>query len=126
MEEQVLYFFEKSPLALPLYESLAQAVGEAIPGAQVKVQKTQVTFSLRRVFACVSLLRPRPAREMPTPYLTVTFGLPYRLASPRIAGAVEPYPGRWTHHVVVGAPGEADSELLGWIQEAAAFSAAKR
>ena len=58
--------------------------------------------------------------------MTVTFGLGYRKESPRIDVATEPYPGRWTHHVMVGSAEEIDEELLGWIQEAAAFSASKR
>lgn len=39
---------------------------------------------------------------------------------------VEPYPGRWAHLVVLRREGEVHRELLGWIQEAAAFSAGKR
>ena len=58
--------------------------------------------------------------------MTVTFGLGYRKESPRIDVATEPYPGRWTHHVMVGSVDEIDEELLGWIQEAAEFSAAKK
>ena len=45
--------------------------------------------------------------------------------SPRIAVATEPYPGRWTHHIVVAGPEEIDGELMGWVKEAAAFAAAK-
>ena len=58
--------------------------------------------------------------------MTVTFGLGYRKDSPRIDVATQPYPGRWTHHVMVGSAEEIDEELLGWIQEAAEFSAAKK
>ena len=61
-----------------------------------------------------------------TPYLTVTFGLGYRLDSPRVDAAVEAHPGRWTHHVVVTEAAQIDDELLLWLAEAAAFSAAKR
>ena len=56
----------------------------------------------------------------------MTFGLGYRLESPRIDGTVEPYPGRFTHHVLVSGTGEVDDELMGWVKEAAAFSAGKR
>lgn len=54
----------------------------------------------------------------------MTFWLGYRLESPRIA--VEPYPGRFTHHVLVSGPGEVDDELMGWVEETAVFSAGKR
>ena len=39
--------------------------------------------------------------------------------------STEPYPNRWTHHVLVSREEEIDGELLGWVEEAASFSAAK-
>jgi len=45
--------------------------------------------------------------------------------SPRIAAKTEPYPNRWTHHVVIWDASEIDAELLGWLAEARAFSDAK-
>ena len=58
--------------------------------------------------------------------MTFSFGLGYRKESPRIDAATEPYPGRWTHHVMVGSVEEIDEELMNWIKEAAEFSAGKR
>ena len=58
--------------------------------------------------------------------MTVTFGLSYRKDSPRIDVVTEPYPNRWTHHVMVGSEEEIDDELMGWIYEAAEFSSSKR
>ena len=40
----------------------------------------------------------------------MSFGLAYHKESPRIAVAVEPYPQRWTHHVIVTAPEDIDDE----------------
>ena len=51
--------------------------------------------------------------------------LAYRLSSPRIAVATEPYPNRWTHHVVISEAGQIDEELLGWLREAYDFAMAK-
>ena len=39
---------------------------------------------------------------------------------------VEPYPGRGTNHVPLCAEEQIDSELLGWLGEAYAFSESKR
>ncbi len=36
--------------------------------------------------------------------------------------ATEPYPNRWTHHVLISAAEEIDDELMSWIKAAAAFS----
>ena len=126
MSPEILFFFDKHLPALPLYEAFEAKVLEAVPGTDVKVQKTQITFSNRHGFAFVSFLPARKAKDRPKTWLTVTFGLPHRVESPRIDAAVEPYPNRWTHHVLISAPEEIDEALMGWIQEAAAFSAVKR
>ena len=48
------------------------------------------------------------------------------MESPRIDAAVEPYPGRWTHQVLISKAEEIDEMLMGWAKEAAAFSDGKR
>lgn len=120
------FFFRESPRSLPLYLSLEERILAEFPEARVRVQKTQISFSHRRNFAFASLLPARRAALRPDPYLTVTVGLNRRLDSPRVDAATEPYPGRWTHHIVIGTEEEIDGELMGWIREAAEFSAGKR
>ena len=56
----------------------------------------------------------------------VPFGLEHRGYSSRIAVAIEPYPYRWTHHLLLTAPAQIDTELLDWLQEAYWFSEHKR
>ena len=118
-------FFDAVPGAYPIYRAFKDAVLKSYPDAQLRVQKTQITFTNPRVFACVSLLRARRKAELPNPWLTVTLGLSYRLESPRAAICTEPYPGRWTTHIVLGSPKEIDGELLGWVGEAYDFAAGK-
>ena len=125
MDNDIL-FFREHPEALPIYERLENAIMTQIPDVIIKTAKTQITFASKRGFAFVSFNPCRKAKERPAIWLTVTFGLGYRKESTRIDGATEAYPGRWTHHVMVGTPDEIDKELLGWIQEAADFSEAKR
>ena len=126
MNQDVLYFFDGKPDALFLYEAFEEKVFSEVDGVKVKVQKTQIAFSNRHNFAFVSFLPVRKAKERPAVYIVVTFGLGYRAESPRIDVAVEPYPGRFTHHVLISATEEIDDELMGWVREAAAFSAGKR
>ncbi|MDO5544699.1 MAG: DUF5655 domain-containing protein [Eubacteriales bacterium] len=126
MDGNILYFFGERMEALPMYERLEDAILARIPDVKIKVSKTQITFANKRGFAFVSFNPCRRAKERPPVWMTVTFGLGYRKESPRIDVATEPYPGRWTHHVMVGTAEEIDEELLGWIQEAAEFSAGKR
>ena len=71
---------------------------------------------------CVSFTRVRRKAEMPAHFLTLTLGLPEPVDSPRIAVKCEPYPGRWTHHIVLASADEIDAELLAWIDRAHQFA----
>lgn len=126
MNSDILFFFGTHMDALPLYAQLEEQILAKIPDVKIKVVKTQITFANKRGFAFVSFNPCRKAKDRPEIWITVTFGLGYQKESPRIDVATEPYPGRWTHHVMVSSPEEIDEELLGWIQEAARFSASKR
>ena len=118
MDTATLSFFEQQPEALPLYEAFAGAVMDQYPDTRIKVQKSQISFSNRYLFACVSFARVKKKKELPDPYLVITLGMPYPLGSPRVAVKTEPYPGRWTTHIVIGSADEVDEELLGWVAEA--------
>lgn len=120
-QNDVLFFFDGRPDGLALYEALFGALSAAFPEASVKVQKTQISFYGRGLFAMVSC--PKRKGEAG---IVVSFGLRRRETSPRIAAAVEPYPNRWTHHVTVTREEELDQELMGWLREAWAFSQAKK
>ena len=43
----------------------------------------------------------------------------------RVKKKTEPYPGRWTTHIVIGSADEVDEELLGWVAEAYTFASTK-
>ena len=121
-----MLFFDTHPAALPLYEKLRGSILTEVPGTRIEVKKTQISFFTKHMFAAASFAPVRKAKERPEPFLTVTFGLRYRVTSPRIDVATEPYPGRWTHHVMIGSAEEVDAELMGWLLEAAASSSGKR
>lgn len=126
MGPDILFFFREKPEALPLYEAFESRLLAELEGVNIKAQKTQITFTNPRVFAAVSFLPARRAKERPDPFITVTLGLNRRETSPRIDQAVEPYPGRWTHHLVIGSEEEIDGELMAWVREAYDFAMAKR
>lgn len=126
MGPDTLFFFSKHPGALPLYERFERLILAEMDGVSVKVQKTQITFANRHQFACVSFLPARRAKDRPENYITVTLGLNRRLDSPRVDKVSEPYPGRWTHHLLIASPEEIDGELMDWAREAAAFAGSKR
>jgi hypothetical protein len=125
IDTDTLRFFDKQLSALPIYEAFEAMLYERFPETQKRVQKTQITFSHRHVFACVSFQRVKRKAELPDPYLVVTLGLPYPLESDRVAVKSEPYPGRWTTHIVVGSEGELDEELISWVRQAYSYAEIK-
>ena len=119
-----LLFFNAHPGLLPIYEALRGKILAAQPDASVRISKTQISFRSRYIFAMVSLPVHR-RKGWPEEYLLFSFGLGRRLDSPRVAQAVEPYPNRWTHHVLLTEPGQLDGEWMGWVEEAWRFSMTK-
>ena len=122
MDLNTILCFDKHPDALTLYEAFTDAVTTMYPDTEIRVQKTQISFYDVHMFACASFARVKKKKELPDPYLVITLGMPYPLESPRVAVKTEPYPGRWTTHIVVGEVGDIDDELLSWVREAHDFA----
>lgn len=117
-------FFNLVPQMLPVYETLRHRLVEKYGETPVKVGKTQISFSNRHIFAMVSLPHRR-VKNTPGGCMLVSFGLPYRLDSSRVFQAAQPYPNRWTHHVLVGHSDDIDAQLMQWLEEAYQFSMIK-
>lgn len=125
MNPDIFMLFDRVPGTLPLYEELERRILAGFPNVTVKVKATQVSFYNTHAFAWA--WPPfRKRKGWPDKYMLVTFGLEHQLVHPRIAEAVEPYPNRWTHHVIVQHADEIDEQLMGWIGESYLFSLSKR
>ena len=125
LDTDTLMFFDQHMDILPLYQAFEELLFDSFPVVNKRVQKTQITFSNRHVFACVSFARVKRKTELPMRFIVIRLGLPAPLDSERVAVKTEPYPGRWTHHIVVNKPEELDEELLSWVREAYDFAAVK-
>ncbi len=62
-DPDTLMFFDAHPEALSLYQAFEERLFAAFPVVNKRVQKTQITFSNRHVFACVSFARVRRKAE---------------------------------------------------------------
>ena len=121
MTAEILEFLRGDPGRISLFEAMEQAV-DACGESTLSVAKTQISWGNPKKFAFFSL---RTGGGVPKDGAVCTFGLGYRLEHPRIAHAVEPYPGRWTHHVVLARPEDVDAELRAWLAEAYTFARLK-
>jgi hypothetical protein len=121
-------YLAREPRALPLYLEIEALLLAAFPGAHVDVQRSQITFRLQptlepgqppgreRTLAAV-WLPIHPVAGRPEVYVVLTFGLRRRVDDPRIVEAVEPYPGRWTHHMIISSAAQIDEQVLAWLRE---------
>ncbi len=122
IKQDTMLFFDGHQEVFPIYESFENMLFYLYPQTKMKVQKTQITFSNRHVFACVSFMRPKKKSELPASYFVLTLGLSYPLESERVAAKTEPYPGRWTTHIVISDESELNQELLEWVKQAYEFA----
>jgi len=97
-----------------LADRLLAAVLAEWPDTAVEVKKTQISLRAGYIFACISMAGKSGVR--------LTFSLPYRVGSGRIAQASEPYPMRWTHHVLIKDESQINAEIMGWLNEAREFA----
>lgn len=122
MTAEVLAFLGGEPGKIAIFEAYEGAVlscGES----RMKVSKTQISWGNPYLFAMLS--QPRRASDRKAGALLATLGLNRRLDSPRILQAVEPYPGRWTHHLLLTGPEAVDGQLRAWLAEAYGFARTK-
>ena len=122
--DDVLLFFNTKPEVLPLYKAIEGVICGEFEDTRIKVQKTQISFYNKHLFACASL-PVRKVKGWPDSCLVFTLGLNRKLENPRVAYVVEPYPGRWTHHILIQSEEEIDVELIEWIKEAYYFAKMK-
>ena len=122
MTAEVLAFLGGHPGRTALFEAVEAAVAQ-LGESTLEVKKTQISWKCPRLFAMVSL--PPMAGRRRAGDLMLTLGLGERLSSPRVFQAVEPYPGRWTHHFLLSRPEEVDGELRAWLAQAYRFAQEK-
>ena len=78
MSVDELFFFDAKPSALPMYKAFRESVIARWPGTRIEAKKSQISYFNRRMFAAVSFMPVRKAKDRPDPFLTITFGLSYR------------------------------------------------
>jgi len=108
--------FAGRPGAKSLFAAV-RAYVKSLGPVKVQAAKTQISFGRHTRFAWIWLpqlwIKKRKANS-----ITLAFGLRRRIRHRRIEAAVEPRPGRWTHHVVIERISDFDQLVRTWIREA--------
>jgi hypothetical protein len=111
--------FRGRPACRALYQPIEEYLTTLGP-VEVRVTKTQVAFAARTQFAWV-WLPPRVTLIRPADSIVLSFVGAQRIEDPRIVESLEPYPGRWMHHVLISEDADFDAVVKGWLAAACAF-----
>lgn len=98
-----------------LFEAVRREI-DALGESSMRVSKSQIAFRRRRGFAWV--WRPEQYLKRKAAPLVLSISLHRRDQSPRWKEIVEPYPGRFMHHLELYEPNDVDMQVRGWLREA--------
>jgi hypothetical protein len=108
-------FFAGQAQSKELFEAVRREL-EALGETGMRVTKSQVAFHRRRGFAWVWM--PGKYLKRKTAPLVLSLSLSRRDESLRWKEIVEPYPGRFMHHLELYDTNEIDAQVRSWLREA--------
>jgi hypothetical protein len=108
-------FFGRNAGARQIFEAVRAAVESSGP-VTLRAGKSQISFRRRVAFAWVWI--PGQYLKGDRPPLVLTVGLRRRDLSPRWKQVVEPYPGRFVHHMELHRLEQVDQEVRQFLAEA--------
>ncbi len=114
------FFFTRKPEAVETVRMFLHGVLERWPETEIVTQKSQVGVRCPRPF-CALWVPGKRIRGKASPGAALSLFLPRPLETERLIMAVEPYPGRFTNHLLLSSPEEVDEELFLWTAEAKRF-----
>lgn len=120
INKEVEAFFAGKPETRAFFMAVERKI-RAIGPAIIKVSKTQISFATRTQFAWVWMPQPTD-RKRPLHSLVLSFGCGRQIVHDQIVEAIEPYPGRWTHHVIIAEEADLTAAVDAWMREAYQFS----
>lgn len=120
IRKEIDAFFSGQEDRIKLYMSIEEMI-KSIGPLTIDIMKSQISFGTKYKFAWV-WLPPDSSHKRPKNSVVLSFGLDHRVESKHIAEAVEPYPGRWTHHIIIQDEADLNTDVNKWIRQAYAFS----
>ena len=112
----IFELFKRDKEAISLYNNCEDLL-LSLPGVKRRIHKTQVTFSVKRGFAWVW----PPVRKVsgrPEHYIVVSFISTNRIDDMNIEQSYEPYPNRFTNHVIFHDKCQFEGILRDWLKMA--------
>jgi hypothetical protein len=113
------FFFEK-PQQLNLYQAVESLI-DSIGPVTIEISKSQISFGTKTKFAWV-WLPPIWSTNRPENCIVLTFGAEKQIDDEQIVEVVEPYPGRFTHHIIIEDESDLTDQVYRFLCEAYDFS----
>jgi hypothetical protein len=120
IRKEIDAFFSGQEDRINLYIATEEMIKSLGP-LTIDIMKSQISFGTKYKFAWV-WLPPDSSGKRPKNSIVLSFGLGHRIESKQIAEAVEPYPGRWTHHIIIQEEADLNTNVQKWLKQAYAFS----
>ena len=108
-------FFTGKAQSRQLFDALQQTLKRIGP-YELRVSKSQIAFHRQKAFAWVWMPGQYLRGNLAPLVLTLSFSHPD--ASPRWKEIVEPYPGRFTHHLELNSVADIDDQVRDWLKRA--------
>ncbi|WML57406.1 DUF5655 domain-containing protein [Neobacillus sp. PS2-9] len=120
LEKKVEVFFSNQEYLISLFKSVKEMIHSIAPET-IEVNKSQISFGTKTKFAWVWQHKPW-LNNRPENAIVLTFCVGRYIEHDQIVEAIEPFPGRWIHHVMIRNESELTSEVNKWLEEAYHFS----
>jgi hypothetical protein len=108
-------FFQGYELSQKIFHSICHFT-DNLGQVKYKSGKSQISLRRKKLFAWVWV--PGKYLKGKTAPLVLTIAFRYKHSSSRWKEIVEPYPGRFIHHLELFTPPDFDVEVQNWMQEA--------
>jgi hypothetical protein len=112
-------FFEGQDEAKQIFD-VVLAAAEGYGPVETRVSISQVALVHGKPFAWLWIPGKYLKRNLAP--LVLTFSFRYRDSSKRWKQVVEPYPGRFTHHLELYSPGDVDDQVREWLRLAISYT----
>jgi len=123
IRKEIDAFFSSQEDRINLYNATEDLIKSLGP-LTIDITKSQISFGTKYKFAWV-WLPPDSTGKRPKNSLVLSFGLGHRVESQQIVEAVESYPGRWTHHIIIQEEADLNTNVRKWLKQAYAYSQAR-
>lgn len=116
MEDEIKKFFTEYPETHKLFTLICSYI-DSLGEINVEVMKTQISFGTKKKFAWIWLPQTW-VKGAPANGVVLTVGLRRRIEHPKVKEIKEPYPGRFTHHIVLLNKSDFNDDIKGILKEA--------